>query len=64
MDTATFRRLIGETRQASPDDDEQLVDYLIEKLAALPESEIVDYHRIPWEQMARSYTWDLWMAAT
>ncbi len=63
MDAARFWQLIDASRREAEGDPEQQMEILREKLAELPESEIVEFDRLFTEVQVRAYTWDLWGAA-
>jgi len=63
LDALQFWALIKDANQASRGDVEAEVDLLLPKLASLPPGDILDFQRLLDEQMAESYTWDLWAAA-
>lgn len=64
MNDAQFWGLIDATRLGVEEDPDAHIEALTAALAALPESEILQFHRIFSELWSRAYTWDLWAAAS
>ncbi len=63
MDTVTFWKLIETAKQESNGNSDQQVSLLVDALAALPTSEIIEFDTILDHFMALSYTNELWAAA-
>jgi hypothetical protein len=63
MDEKTFWTLIDTSREISGNYLEKQVEWLIETLSRLPESEIMEFERLLFEMKFRAYRADLWEAA-
>lgn len=63
MDERQFWQLIEESKRASKGDLDAQPELLQERLEKLAPADIVRFDRIYHDQIARSYTWDLWGAA-
>ncbi|MBZ0280607.1 MAG: DUF4240 domain-containing protein [Anaerolineae bacterium] len=62
MDEASFWQLIDWTRAASGDDSYQHIELLVEELAKLSESDILDFDTIFDRHKDRAYNRNLWAA--
>jgi hypothetical protein len=63
MDTATFWRLVADTRAAAGNDTARQSELLERRLSELAARQIVYFQRIRHRLDLRAYTWDLWGAA-
>jgi hypothetical protein len=63
METVKFWELIDASRKKASGDPWEQIEILVEMLAKLEPSEIVDFKRIYTELYAAAYTWSLWGAA-
>jgi hypothetical protein len=63
VDVTQFWQLIETACAATAPDTGAVVDALRLALRQLPPEEIVAFDSLLWEQLARSYQWDLWAAA-
>jgi hypothetical protein len=63
MGSATFWRLMADTRAAAGKDTGRQSELLEQRLSKLPAQQIVAFQRIRHRLDQRAYTWDLWGAA-
>ncbi len=63
MNENEFWKLIEASRRVSIGNASHQLDWLQVELEKRPQQEILDFDRLLREQMARSYSWDLWAAA-
>ena len=63
MDETSFWKIVDASKQKAPKDRERQIDALVDLLARLEPTEIVDFDRVYRDLLARAYTWDLWGAA-
>jgi len=63
MNETEFWNLIAASKRDSQGDSDRQLELLERALAGQPEAEILDFDRLLHEQMARSYTRELWAAA-